>query len=189
MNFCLWITGLPGSGKTTIRKELEKLLRRKGLEPVVLSMDKLRKFLTPEPEYSEEEREIVYRSLVLIARYLFEHGRRIVVIDATGNRRRFRELARRYIPEFAEIYVKCPIEICRVRESGREEYLVQKGMYQKAEEGKLKGGLPGVTAPYEEPSDPEVVVPSDLLGPGQAAQEIMNHIESRWLKGRCHGLL
>jgi len=181
MNFCLWITGLPGSGKTTIAREVEELLTSEGVSTVVLVMDELRKFLTPEPKYTGEEREIAYRALVLIAQFLVEHSRKSVLIDATGNRRHFRNLARERISEFAEVYVKCAIEVCKARESSRENTLVEKNIYEKAQRGKLKGDLPGVSAPYEEPKDPEIQVASDALTPGKAAQEIMNYVRSRWL--------
>lgn len=184
MNFCLWLTGLPGSGKTTIRRELEKLLVDERAEPLVLAMDELRGFLTPEPRYTEEEREIVYRAVVLMARFLVEHGRRCVIIDATGNRRHFRNLARDHIQQFAEVYIKCPVETCKARESSRESSIVEKDMYRKALQGRLNGGLPGVTAPYEVPTDPEVVVDSDVLSPVEAAQEIMRYLRSRWLDGK-----
>ena len=181
MNFCLWITGLPGSGKTTIAKEAEELLTREGVSTVVLAMDELRKFLTPEPKYTDEEREIAYRALVLIAQFVVEHSHKSVLIDATGNRRHFRKLARERIPEFAEVYIKCAIEVCKARESSRENRLVEKNMYEKAQRGKLKGDLPGVSAPYEEPRDPEIQVASDALTPGEAAREIMSYVRSRWL--------
>ena len=181
MNFCLWITGLPGSGKTTIARETEELLRNEGVDIVVLALDELRQFLTPKPQYSTEEREIVYRALVLIARFLVEHGRKSVLIDATGNRRHFRNLARERIPEFAEVYIKCAIEVCKARESSRENPLVEKNMYEKAQTGRLQGGLPGVTAPYEEPTAPEIEVASDALTPVEAAQEIVSYVRSRWL--------
>jgi adenylylsulfate kinase len=181
MNFCLWLTGLPGSGKTTIARELEELLTRKGVSIVVLSMDEVRKFLTPAPEYSEEEREMAYRALVLIAQFLVEHSQKSVLIDATGNRRHFRNLARESVGEFAEVYVKCAIEVCKARENSRDHPLVEKNMYRKAQAGKLQGGLPGVTAPYEEPTAPEIEVPSDALTPAEAAQEIFNYVRSKWL--------
>lgn len=181
MNFCLWLTGLPGSGKTTIRVEVERLLMREGVEPVVLAMDHLRKFLTPEPKYTEEEREIVYRALVLMARLLVENGPNSVIIDATGNQRRFRKLAREGIKEFAEVYIKCTMEVCKARESSRDSSLVEKDLYRKARKGVLESGVPGVTAPYEEPEDPEVVVQSDNLSPLEAAQEIIHYVRSRWL--------
>ena len=181
MNFCLWITGLPGSGKTTIARETEELLSREGVSTVVLAMDELRKFLTPEPKYTEEEREIVYRALVLMAQFLVEYGRKSIIIDATGNRRHFRDLARERIQEFAEVYVKCAIEVCKARERSRGNPLVEKNMYEKAQKGKLKGDLPGVTAPYEEPANPEIEVASDALTPIEAAHEIMSYVRSRWL--------
>lgn len=181
MNFCLWLTGLPGSGKSTIRKELEELLTLEGVSIVPLALDELRTFLTPAPKYTEEEREIVYRALVLVAQTIVEQSPKSVIIDATGNRRHFRQLARERIREFGEVYIKCAIEVCKAREAGREDTPVEKGLYKKAEKGELKGALPGVTAPYEEPTDPEVVVSSDALTPLEAAQEIMGYVRSRWL--------
>jgi adenylylsulfate kinase len=181
MNFCLWITGLPGSGKTTIAREVEELLMREGVSTAVLAMDELRSFLTPRPKYSQEEREIVYRALVLMAQLLAMHSQKSVIIDATGNLRHFRDLARKRIQEFAEVYIKCAIEVCKARERSREDTLVEKNIYGKAQQGRLQGGLPGVTAPYEEPTDPEIEIASDALTPVEAAQEIMNYIRSRWL--------
>jgi len=182
MNFCLWLTGLPGSGKSAIARELEELLIQEGVRTVVLAMDELRTFLTPQPKYTEEEREIVYRALVLMAQLIVEHSPKTVIIDATGNRRHFRELARERVREFGEVHIKCPIEVCRARETSRENTLVEKDMYKKAAKGELSGGLPGVTAPYEEPANPEVAVPSETLTPLQAAQEIMSYVRARWLR-------
>jgi len=89
MNFCFWLTGLPGSGKSTILKELEQILSKSGIEAVTLSLDYIRKVLTPEPKYTDEERALVYRSLVLMAQLLVERGEKNVIIDATGNRKEF----------------------------------------------------------------------------------------------------
>ena len=119
MSFCLWLTGLPGSGKSEIRNELSRMLSESEIEAVTLSLDHIRKVLTPEPKYTDEERKLVYRSLVLMAQLLVEQGEKNVIIDATGNRREFRYLARRMIPEFAEIYVKCSLETCKAREASR----------------------------------------------------------------------
>jgi adenylylsulfate kinase len=66
MKFCLWITGKPGSGKTTIAEETEKRLRESGYDVLTLNLDELRKILTPQPRYTENERELVYRVLVLL---------------------------------------------------------------------------------------------------------------------------
>ena len=101
MNFCIWITGLPGSGKSTIVRELEHILSESGIDQTVLSLDQIRKILTPEPKYTDDERALVYRSLALMAQLLVVGGEKNVIIDATGNRREFRDLARHLIPEFA----------------------------------------------------------------------------------------
>ncbi len=180
MNFCLWLTGLPGSGKSTILKELEQILSESGIEAVTLSLDYIRKVLTPEPKYTNEERALVYRSLVLMAQLLVERGKKNVIIDATGNRKEFRDLARGLIHEFAEIYVRCPLETCRAREASRRGQPVQKDLYKSAAEGKLKGKLPGISSPYEEPENPEVLISSDVLFPHESARKIMAFIRSRW---------
>ena len=180
MSFCLWLTGLPGSGKSTILNELSKLLSESGIEAVTLSLDHIRKVLTPKPKYTDEERDIVYRALVMMAHLLVDQGEKNVIIDATGNRRKFRHLARGFIPEFAEIYVKCPLETCRVREAARRGQLVQKYLYKRASEGELKGELPGISAPYEEPENPELVVESDVLSPYESAKKISNYVKLRW---------
>ena len=147
---------MPGSGKTTIAAKAERLLTETGYDVLTLNLDRLRKILTPRPRYTEDEREAVYRALVLAAKLLSEHGLRHIIIDATGHRRGFRELARELIPEFAEIYVKCPLEICRARETSRNPGVVEKDLYRKAERGRLKGALPGISAPYETPENPEL---------------------------------
>jgi adenylylsulfate kinase len=180
-NFCLWITGLPGSGKSTITRELDELLMQEGVTTIVLAMDELRSFLTPEPTYTEQEREIVYRALVMMAQLLTEHSAKSVIIDATGNRRRFRELARQRIRQFAEVYIKCAVEVCKAREAGRQSGLVQQDLYGKAERGELPGSLPGVTAPYEAPANAELEVSSDALTPVESAEEIVRYVQTRWL--------
>jgi adenylylsulfate kinase len=106
----LWITGLPGSGKSTIAD----FLKAAHPDLVILRMDDLRKIVTPAPTYSESERDLVYRSIIYFAGRLTELGH-TVIIDATGNLRKWRELARELIPKFSEIYLKCQIIECMKR--------------------------------------------------------------------------
>lgn len=181
MNFCVWITGLPGSGKSTIADHLVRMLHEEGVDIVVLNLDSLRRVLTPEPRYTDEERDVVYRALALMAHLLVQEGGRSVIIDATGNRRAYRDLARGLIPEFAEVFVRCPLEVCRVRETARVSPLVARHLYARAAGGTLKTGLPGLSAPYEAPETPEVAVASDILSPEEAARRIAGYIRSRWL--------
>ncbi len=150
----IWITGLPGSGKSTVAEALKNIFP----EFIILRMDELRNIVTPNPTYSDEEREIVYRSIVFIAKKLTESGHN-VIIDATGNLRRWRELARQLIPGYVEIYLKCPIEICMKREQKRiDTHEAPRDIYKKGASG---WPVPGMTVPYEEPLNPEVVIDTE----------------------------
>jgi adenylylsulfate kinase len=151
----IWITGLPGSGKSTVADALKKA------HPscVLLRMDKFRRFVTPHPSYSDAERDIVYRGLVYFAGELARLGHD-VIIDATGNRRKWRDLARRLIPGFTEVYLKCSVETCMKRERERKEtHEAPRDIYKKGAEG---WPVPGVNVPYEEPLNPEVVIETDV---------------------------
>ena len=187
MSFCLWLTGLPGSGKSTILKELLRLLAASGIEPVVLSLDHIRKVVTPHPRYTDEERDIVYRFLAVTAELLVSEGNRDVIIDATGNRREFRDLARELIADFGEIYIECPLKTCEGREALRRGQPVEKDLYERARQGVLRGGMPGVSVPYEPPEHPDVVVRSDILSPEESAERMMAYVRSRWLQARAQG--
>jgi len=167
----IWITGLPGSGKSTIADRLQAL--RPDL--VILRMDDLRKIVTPDPTYSDSEREFVYRSIVYFAKRLTELGHD-VVIDATGNLRRWRELARKLIPAYSEVYLKCRVEECMDREKNRQETRdAPRAIYRKGEAG---WPVPGLSAPYEEPLHPELVIDTG----GKPASEAADLILDRLLK-------
>jgi len=170
---------LPGSGKSVVSEALIRLLEQKGIHAQLLSSDALRKVLTPKPTYSLEERDIVYATLVYIAELLTRNGVN-VVIDATGNLRRYRENARRLIPRFMEAYLECPLEVCMNRESKRgKTYHAPKQIYAKAMEGKAPT-VPGVGQPYEPPTNPEITIETMKLTPEEAAQKILETIIKRW---------
>jgi adenylylsulfate kinase len=165
----LWITGLPGSGKSTIADGIKKHFP----DFVILRMDELRKIVTPKPTYSEDEREMVYRTIVYTARTLsvLNHN---VIIDATGNMRRWRDLARQLIPNFAEIYLKCSIEVCTEREISRKETRgAPKDIYKK---GKAGWPVPGIQAPYEEPLNPELTIETDTASIEEAVSVICSFL-------------
>ncbi|MBI5073656.1 MAG: adenylyl-sulfate kinase [Nitrospirae bacterium] len=166
----IWITGLPGSGKSTIADAV----KLKCPDFVILRMDDLRHMVTPQPAYSDDERELVYRSLVYVAKTLSDLGHE-VIIDATGNMRRWRELARRMISPFAEVYLKCSFETCSQRERQRTEtHGAPRGIYQK---GLAGWPVPGLSAPYEEPSNPEIVIDAEKITAVAAAEQIIEFIE------------
>ncbi len=177
--WCVWITGLPGSGKSVVSEALIKFLIQKGIRAQVLSSDALRKILTPKPTYSLEERDIVYATLVYVAELLTRNGVN-VVIDATGNLRRYRENARNKIQNFVEAYLVCPLEVCMERESRRlETRQAPRQIYTKALEGKAPT-VPGVGQPYEPPTNPEITIDTTRCTPEQAAYKILDFLLEKW---------
>jgi adenylylsulfate kinase len=144
----VWITGLPASGKSSITRELVKKLDARDVPVVVLESDEMRKILTPEPTYSEKEREHFYRALVLIGEIITRSGMN-VIFDATANQRAYRDRARSLIRKFVEVYVDCPLEVCMKRDP--------KGIYRSAVSGKA-ATVPGIQASYEPPLQPEVTL-------------------------------
>ncbi|MDF2954507.1 adenylyl-sulfate kinase [Candidatus Alkanophaga liquidiphilum] len=172
--WALWVTGLPGCGKTAISREVKELLAEKGINVKILELDEIRKVVTPNPTYTDEERDIVYAALAYMAKLLCECGVP-VIIDATAHRRKYRERARALISRFAEVHVKCPLEVCMQRERKRRAEHSPPRIYEKARQG---ARVPGVSVPYEEPLNPEVVVESDKLGVAESAKKIVEFIFS-----------
>lgn len=161
--FALWFTGLPSSGKSTVAQAVAERLADEETAVQLLDSDEMRRVLTPEPTYSAEERDWFYEVVVYIARLLVENGVN-VMIAATGARRRYREAARARLLRFAEVYVACPVEVCRERDP--------KGLWAKVDQG-LITGLPGADAPYEPPAAPEVRVNTEELTVAEAATQVL----------------
>lgn len=161
---------MPGSGKSTVASAM----KAKVDDIVILRMDVLRKIVTPEPSYSEEEREHVYRAIVYTAKTLRSLGHK-VIIDATGNRRSWRELARELIPGFFEVYLECPLELSMERERTRADtHAAPSGIYEKGRSG---SPVPGLNVPYEKPERPDLVINTEKALPGAAAQKIIELIQ------------
>jgi len=169
VSWALWITGPPASGKTAITRAVVEELRRLGEPVMVLELDALRKTLTPEPTYSDAEREIVYRTLVYLARLLTASGVP-VVIDATAHRRAWRDLARASIADFAEVQLVCPLPVRRERERTRPAGHAPKGIYAAAE--RTGATVPGVNVPYEEALAPELRIDTSVEDVEAAAARI-----------------
>jgi protein-L-isoaspartate(D-aspartate) O-methyltransferase len=144
--WAIWITGLPGSGKSAIARTVAARLMSEGEAVTVLEMDAVRKTLTPSPTYSNAEREAVYRALVYIGAAQVQRGHP-VIFDATGHRRAWRDLARETIPCFAEVQLHCPVEVCRQREAARPRGHAPAGIYARSAEPGAR--VPGVNVEYE----------------------------------------
>ena len=175
MAFAVWFTGLPGSGKTAIASRTATLLEKNGIKVKILQLDEIRRVLTPNPRYTDEERDIVYASLAYMAKLLTECGVN-VFIDATANRIRYRDAARSIIPQFAEAFIRCPIEVCMEREAQRKAAFSPKGIYKRSTH--VGANVPGVNVPYEEPFDPEIVIDSDKMSSYECAQKAADAIRS-----------
>jgi adenylylsulfate kinase len=168
MTFAVWLTGLSGSGKTAVARELLNMLHAKRVAAAVLESDVMRTQLTPFPRYDEAERDFFYRALADFAAYLSKEV--AVIVDATAHRRAYRDGAREAIARFAEIYVSTPLEVCAARDT--------KGLYSS----KNVKTLPGVRVPYETPLAPELVISGAKGTPAEGAAEVMALLERRgWL--------
>jgi len=169
--FAVWITGLPGSGKSTIARSLRDRLATLGIDVAVLESDELRKELAPQLGYGEAGRDSFYGQMFFLGTMMAKHGIP-VIFDATANRRAWRDEARRSIPNFIEVYVDTPLQLCMSRDP--------KGIYRQA----LNGGasnVPGVQAAYEPPERPEVVVDWAESAGGAANRIVSALIERDYL--------
>lgn len=170
--WCVWLTGLPGSGKSTIARAMHGQLKKAGVSAYIISSDAIRRVMTPRPKYTEEERDAVYEAIVSVAKE-FVHNGTNVIIDATANRRRYRDRARREIKGFLEAYVRCPLKVCMVREAHRKRtFFAPKRIYKKARTGR-SSTVPGLGAPYERPLNPDVVIDADKLRRDECAKVVI----------------
>lgn len=166
--FAIWVTGLPASGKSTVTRALVAELARVRVRVVVLESDEIRKILTPDPDYSVEERDFFYTALVGLTGLLVNQGTSVIV-DATANKRVYREAARREIDRFLEVFVDCPLETCMERDP--------KGIYEKARQG-LADSVPGLQVPYENGKQAELTVSGVDESPARGARRIVAALEA-----------
>ncbi len=147
----LWFTGLPSSGKSSIADATADELRKRGLKAERLDGDIIRKHLWKELGFSKEDRDENIRRAAFLAGLLTRNGI-MVLTSFISPYRELRDYARQETGNFVEIYVKCPVEVCIKRDT--------RGMYKKALAGEIPN-FTGVSDPYEEPLNPEVVIESD----------------------------
>ena len=182
MPWLIYITGLPGSGKSTIARALLKLLNSRKVEAAYLRLDEIRKEIAPEPHYTEEEREKVYQIYAERGLELFRKGKN-VIMDATAHRKKWRDSVRTQVKNFLEVYIKCDLDTCIKRESERKEGQVMADLYKKALERKKTGkdiaGLGeviGIDVSYEENERVEVKIESNKLLPKEAAERVIEKL-------------
>lgn len=147
----IWITGIPASGKTTLSMLLSDYYKSKNLPVDILDGDELRKTLSKDLDYSPEDRKEHNRRVIIVAKLLSRNGI-TTIVPLISPYRETREMARKEIPNFVEVYVKASVEECIRRDP--------KGLYKKARAGKIQN-LTGLQSPYEEPENPELVLDTE----------------------------
>ena len=165
--FTIWFTGLSGAGKSTLSQIIEKRLRDRGRNVEVLDGDIVRTHLSKGLGFSREDRDTNIKRIAFVCSLLTRNGV-ICISAAIAPYREAREWARKEIGDFVEVYVKCPIEVCRQRDV--------KGLYKLVDEGKLKG-FTGVDDPYEEPENPELVIETDKETVEESVARIFTRLE------------
>jgi len=164
----LWLTGLSGSGKSTVAKYLERLLFNEGYLPQVLDGDNIRFGINSNLSFSPEDRLENIRRIAEISK-LYLHSGIICINSFISPSREMRDLARSIVgaEDFIEIYINAPIEVCEARDV--------KGLYQKARAGLIKG-FTGIDDPYEAPENPNIEIRTDQMTIEASAMRIMEHL-------------
>jgi adenylylsulfate kinase len=165
----IWITGLSGSGKSTICKELNEILDKSSIVYEYIRADEIRQFLTPNPTFSQQEKELIYRSSILVAELMNNQGIN-AIIDSVDGRGEGRELGKEVIGNFHVIWIDCPVDICIDREKDREDKAEIFDLYQRALQGELK--LPGLGYDYAYDKSPLLKLDSSILSAEESAKLI-----------------
>src|SRR5438034_9209257 len=165
--FTIWFTGLSGAGKSTLAEALAQHLEARGQRVEILDGDAVRTHLSKGLGFSREDRDTNIKRIAFVCSLLTRNGV-ICISAAIAPYRQARQWARQEIGNFVEVYVKCPIEVCRQRDV--------KGLYKLVDEGKIKG-FTGVDDPYEEPEHPELVVETDKETIEESVRRIFAKLE------------
>jgi len=166
----VWFTGLSASGKSTLAHALENTLFEKGYKTYVLDGDNIRHGLNKDLGFSPQDREENIRRIGEVAKLFADAG--IIVLTAfISPYRSDREKARKLNPKnFIEVYVKCDIDVCEQRDP--------KGLYKKAKAGEISE-FTGISAPYEEPENPELVIDTGKLSIEESVNQLLSYLKAQ----------
>lgn len=165
----LWFTGLSGSGKSTLSVALEKALFERGIHTYRLDGDNVRHGLNNNLGFSPEDRQENIRRIAEVSKLMVDAG--LITLTAfISPYRADRDRARQIVKdgEFIEIYTKASVEACEARDP--------KGLYQKARTGEIPE-FTGISAPYEAPDHPEIVIDTEQTSIERSVQYIINFLE------------
>jgi adenylyl-sulfate kinase len=166
--FVIWLTGLPGSGKTTIARGLEKILKAKGIKLETFDGDEVRRNLSKGLGFSKEDRDIHNKRVIYVCKLLTRNGVNAIV-SLISPYRSTRAYAREQLLKFVEVYLKCSVEECIRRDP--------KGLYKKALAGEITN-MTGIQDPYEEPTNPEVTLDTENDFSKQNIQKVVQKLQN-----------
>ena len=173
--FTVWFTGLSGAGKTTLAQRIVNELKASDMKVELLDGDEVRTNLSQGLGFSKEDRDTNIRRIGYVSRLLSRNGVGVITA-AISPYREIRDEVRHLISrdggEFIEVYVQCPIDVLIERDV--------KGLYKRALAGEIKE-FTGVSDPYEEPLDPDVIVKTDCESIEESASKIIAALETRGL--------
>lgn len=165
--FTLWFTGLPCSGKSAVADKVAEILKDRGLRAERLDGDIVRQSLTRDLGFSKADRDENIRRVTFVAKLLTRNGV-AVLTSFISPYKEIRAESRREIGTFLEVYTKCALEVCIERDV--------KGMYKKAMRGEIKE-FTGISDPYEEPVDPEILLETDKETLDESAAKVISRLE------------
>ncbi len=160
--FTLWFTGLSGSGKSVIADVVAEELKELGMKVERLDGDIVRKSLTRDLGFTEEDRNMNIERVTFVAKLLTRNGV-AVLCSFISPYNKIRAYSRKEIGDYILVYVKCSLEVCEQRDP--------KGMYKKARAGEIKN-FTGIDHPFEEPDTPDIIIETDK----QTIEECKNTI-------------
>lgn len=178
MSFTIWFSGLSGSGKTTLSKALYLELKRRSLAAEWMDGDIIRANFSQELGFSRRDRDINVKRLGFVS-HLLNKNNVASVVAAIAPYEQARNENRSLIGNYVEVFVHCPLEVVAERDV--------KGLYKRAFAGEIPS-FTGVSDPYEEPVDPEVVVHTHEETVEQSLCKVIGHLENRLLippKDKC----
>jgi len=165
--YCLWFTGLPSSGKTSIANALIPLLQERGWNVELLDGDEVRKGLSSDLGFDRAAREAHAGRVTFVAKVLARNDA-IPIVALISPYASSRARARAEIGRFVEIYVTTPLEVCEQRDV--------KGLYKKARQGQIRE-MTGVDDPYEIPEHPEIRVDTEGRSPLESARFVLSELD------------
>ena len=166
----LWFTGLSGSGKSTVASAVERELHQKGIRTFVLDGDNVRTGLNSDLDFSAASREENIRRIAHVSALMKDAG--LVVLSAfVSPYQKDRDFVRECVQgDFSEIFISTPLEVCEQRDV--------KGLYAKARAGEISN-FTGISAPFEEPANPELDVPTHETSIEEATAMVVDYINTK----------